>query len=95
MSKNSSQQDLSLLSVLVGIVVAGITAMILSLLITQFNWPELYSSLIPVSLAIPVGMLSTYSWQKGVKNLTRNDYTTSIMAGIGAAVGLLTAEIFL
>lgn len=63
--------------------------MILSVLMSQFNWPEIYSSFIPVIVSVPVGMLGMYSWQKGFKNLDRYDFITSIMGGIGAAIGLI------
>lgn len=91
-SQNSSQKTLSILSIFVCIILAGITATVLSLLISLFNWSEVYSSFISVIVSVPVGMLGMFSWQKGFKNLDRNDFIISIMGGVGASIGLLIVQ---
>jgi len=88
MGQDANNSSLSVFSVLGGIILAGGLSWLLFYLMSQLNVSEIYMRTLPVIIAVPIASLCIKSWQKGVKNLNRNDIVTSLAGGVGVAIGM-------
>jgi ABC-type multidrug transport system permease subunit len=82
-------------SILIAAISAGVLAGIISFLISFIGLTEIYQSILPLVIAVPLALFLAIGREKGFSNLKRIEYLTCLSGGIGALIAEITIYFFL